>query len=322
MTIPRSCRWRRFASRVTTPPPVAMMIPERCVSSSITSSSRRRKPSSPSTSKIQGISAPVRSSITLSESKKGRWRTWERCRPRVLLPAPMGPIRKTPGASLFMTPRSVACVDVFDHLRGDKDQQLLARVVIDLATEQVTDPRQVTQQRRLDHAVVRLLLENATQHNRFAITDQNRRLQSIGIKQRLARRGTGADRVVVDLDLHQHFAFRRDLRSDLKTQLGLDKGNLGGTGSSRRLVTDLLARSDQGRLLVSGQHFRGCHQLGATLGIQCGQLKLKQAGVDIHDTKGETCCIGTLDTHVHDEIVGRYNLDIISIVDALDGNIS
>src|SRR5690606_5164062 len=283
MTIPRSCRWRRFASRVTTPPPVAMMMPGCRVSSSITSSSRRRKPSSPSTSKIQGISAPVRSSITLSESKKGRCRTWERCRPRVLLPAPMGPIRKTPGASLVMTPRSIACVDVFDHLRSDKDQQLLACVIVHLATEQVADPRQVAEQRRLDDTVVGLLLEDTPQHNRLAIAHQHGRLQAVGIKQRLARRGTGADRVVVDLDLHQHLAFRRDLRSDLKTQLGLDKGNLGGTGSSRRLVTDLLARSDQGRLLVSGQHFRGCHQLGAALGIQCGQLKLKQAGVDINE---------------------------------------
>src|SRR5690606_12978962 len=227
MTVPRSCRCRRFASRVTTPPPVAMMMPGCCVNSSITSSSRRRKPSSPSTSKIHGISAPVRSSMTLSESKKGRCRTWERCRPRVLLPAPMGPIRKTPGASLVMTPRSVACVNVFDHLRRDEDQQFLARVIIDLATEQVANPRQVTKQRRLDDTVVGDLLEDAAEHHGLAITHQHRRFKTVGIKQWLARGRIRIQGVIVHLDFHQHLAFRRDLRRHFEAQLSFNKGDLG-----------------------------------------------------------------------------------------------
>src|SRR5690606_19047411 len=282
MTVPRSCRCRRFASRVTTPPPVAMMMPGCCVSSSITSSSRRRKPSSPSTSKIHGISAPVRSSITLSESKKGRCNTWERCRPRVLLPAPMGPIRETPGASLVMTPRSVACVDVFDHLRRDEDQQLLARIAIHLATEQVADPRQVAQQRRLDDAVIGLLLENAAQNNRLSITCQHGRLKAVGVEKRLVRRRTRAYRVIIDLDLHQHLAFRCDLRRYFKAQFRLDERNLCSTCSGRRFVADLLARCNQRRLLVRSEDLRCGDQLSAPFGIQRRQLKLQQAGIDVY----------------------------------------
>src|SRR5690606_42132199 len=62
-------------------------------SSAIIACSRSRKPGSPSLSKIQGIFAPVRSSISLSESLNGNRSSLASKRPMVLLPAPIGPTR-------------------------------------------------------------------------------------------------------------------------------------------------------------------------------------------------------------------------------------
>src|SRR5690606_41319347 len=50
--------------------PISSTIPVFSVSSSITFSSRKRKPSSPSNSNTQAISAPVRRSISVSRSEE------------------------------------------------------------------------------------------------------------------------------------------------------------------------------------------------------------------------------------------------------------
>ena len=63
-TMPRAESLFLTSLLTTEPPPVARTIPCISVKSEITPSSRRRKPSSPSRSKTQAISAPVRRSIS------------------------------------------------------------------------------------------------------------------------------------------------------------------------------------------------------------------------------------------------------------------
>src|SRR5210317_1460635 len=59
----------------------------------MTADSRLRKPSSPSFSKINAISTPVRDSISSSLSTKLRCSLRAICRPTADLPAPIGPMR-------------------------------------------------------------------------------------------------------------------------------------------------------------------------------------------------------------------------------------
>src|SRR5690606_27150269 len=115
-------------------------------------------------------------------------------RPIVLLPTPMGPIRKTllfvamvnrlstpPGAlahsgrnltRLSPAPRSqAACSGLEHHLGSDKNQSLRAVRCADLAPEQDAKQRYLTQQRSGGFAANRLLPKAATQHQGFAITD-------------------------------------------------------------------------------------------------------------------------------------------------------
>src|SRR5690606_10228716 len=65
----------------------------RKLNSAITLRSRSRKPASPSTSKIQGMFAPQRASISLSESTNSNCNSLARAFPMVVLPAPIGPIK-------------------------------------------------------------------------------------------------------------------------------------------------------------------------------------------------------------------------------------
>ena len=98
----------QLSLRMTIPPPVAM-IDE--VSSAINlfnmDVSRARKPSSPSTSKIHCMSAPQASTISSSMSKNGRFRALANCLPTVLLPAPMGPMRKRWSVAMGYTCSSI-----------------------------------------------------------------------------------------------------------------------------------------------------------------------------------------------------------------------
>src|SRR5450830_680862 len=76
------------------PPPVASTISSCALSSRIISASRWRKLSSPSISKMIGMDAPVRDSISWSESTKRLFNFFARARPMVVLPAPIRPTRK------------------------------------------------------------------------------------------------------------------------------------------------------------------------------------------------------------------------------------
>src|SRR5687768_14340985 len=102
------------------------------VRSRITSASRWRKLASPSISNIRGIEAPVRASISWSESMKVLSRRLARARPMVVLPAPIRPTRKIlsttsshPSRAPDAGPPSLLQRHlVVDDLRSQEDQQL------------------------------------------------------------------------------------------------------------------------------------------------------------------------------------------------------
>ena len=86
---------RRFSSFRIDPPPVASNTFDCCVRSSSTLVSRVLKPSSPSTSKIQAMLAPALRSTSSSVSINCKPSSFANILPIVVLPTPMGPIRKT-----------------------------------------------------------------------------------------------------------------------------------------------------------------------------------------------------------------------------------
>ena len=94
-TNPRVFNNSLFSAAPTAPPPVANTILCFELSWSIIRASRIRNPFSPSTSNIQGISAPVEDSISPSESKKSRPSKSASTRPMVVFPTPIGPTRNT-----------------------------------------------------------------------------------------------------------------------------------------------------------------------------------------------------------------------------------
>src|SRR5690606_34805518 len=103
----------------------------------IAACSRSRKPCSPSTSKIHGMFAPVRCSISLSESLNGRRNSLASKRPMVLLPAPIGPTR------IILLTESTAhrnSLGVHDP-RSEEYQQLGLLVLNCLAAERVPHER-------------------------------------------------------------------------------------------------------------------------------------------------------------------------------------
>ena len=102
------------------PPPVASTTPSSSQSSAIIACSRSRKPGSPSLSKIHGILAPVRNSISLSESLNGRRSSLASNRPMVLFPAPIGPT-----SIKFRTESTTHSNRLVTHdTRSQEDQQL------------------------------------------------------------------------------------------------------------------------------------------------------------------------------------------------------
>src|SRR6056297_1029794 len=99
-TSPRSRSSTRLSSSRTLPPPVASSRASPRVNSSSMACSRLRNPASPSISKMVRTSTPQRRSISWSRSRNSRPRRRARNRPTVVLPEPIGPIRKMRGRDI------------------------------------------------------------------------------------------------------------------------------------------------------------------------------------------------------------------------------
>ena len=81
-------------------------------------------PPPPPHRKIQGISAPVRSSISVSVSANCSFSCWARYLPMVVLPAPMGPTRKTLCSAGITARQTLVEQRIGQDPRRDEDQRL------------------------------------------------------------------------------------------------------------------------------------------------------------------------------------------------------
>src|SRR5690606_8380431 len=132
--------------------------------------SRSRKPPSPSTSKIRGMLAPVRCSISLSESLNGKRNSLASKCPMVLLPAPIGPTRIR-----FCIHWLAAGLDrlIIHDPRRDEHQQFGLPILDQIAAEHSTNKRQITEEWNLVYRLALRVGENATNHDGFTIADQH-----------------------------------------------------------------------------------------------------------------------------------------------------
>src|SRR6516162_8541093 len=157
------------------------------VSASIASCSRWRKPASPSFSKMNGMSTPVRRSISASLSWNGSPSVRASWRPTAVLPEPIGPIRNTlvlpsmpadehtqqrarpPEGGRLDRPgndqASVIDVDALAHdLRRNEDHELVLVVLVVGVLEQMPEDRDVAEVGHLGVVLALRGLENAAEH--------------------------------------------------------------------------------------------------------------------------------------------------------------
>src|SRR5579863_8974321 len=274
-TQPRSRRLRRFSSSSTAPPPVASTMRGVAVSASIASRSRCRKPASPSFSKMNGMSTPVRRSTSASLSWKGRPRARASWRPTALLPEPMGPTRKTlvlpsmggdripkmqrppAGGRFIVAGRNGSVIDVdalAQDLRGNEDHELILVVLVGRALEQVANDGDVAQVRHLGVVLALGGLQDAAEHHGLAVVHQH-----LGGDFARVDRGHvhparghyhGADVVVTHVEVEDDAVVRRDVRCHSERQHRLPKLDGGGAARGGLLVRNLHALLDSRLLLV------------------------------------------------------------------------
>src|SRR6516165_11450692 len=299
-TQPRSLSSRRFSASSTAPPPVASTMPSNAVSASIASRSRWRKPSSPSLSKMNGISTPVRRSISASLSWKGSCSTRARWRPTAVLPEPIGPTRNTlllpiirptgypktvrppEGGRTQLSPgpeRSVIDAHALVHdLRSDEDHQLILVVLVTGVLEQVPEERDVPEIRDLGVVLALRGLEDAAEHHRLAVVHQHLGCDLAGVDRgdvhAAGRHHHAADAVVAHVEVHDDAVVGRDLRGDLERQHRLLELNGGGAARGGLLIRDLDALLDGRFLLVGGDHARGGDDVRLRLRLRRTQLEV------------------------------------------------
>src|SRR5690554_3952243 len=185
------------------PPPVASTKPRHCISSAMTCCSRSRNPRSPSSSKIRGMLAPVRSSITRSESLKVSPSSLASSRPMVLLPVPIGPTR------VRLRLRSTSMVQanglVGQNARRDKDQQLRFAVADQVALEQSTNKWHIAQHWYFFTRPVLLIGKHAANYDSFAIRHQHLAIHFVFLDWRYAIQRVGKVWLILGyLDVHDN----------------------------------------------------------------------------------------------------------------------
>src|SRR5690606_1872282 len=189
---PARMAWR-FSGLRMAPPPVATTWPCSRHSSASTHCSRSRKPCSPSTSNIHGMFAPVRCSISLSESLKASRNSLANNRPMVLFPAPIGPTMIR-----FCTTLTTHCYRLVVHdTRSNEDQQLGFLVLHDVAAEQAAEERQVAQEGHFFHTLGLGVGEHTTDNDGFTIRHQDLGIHLVLVDRRHAIEGIGEVRRIL-----------------------------------------------------------------------------------------------------------------------------
>src|SRR5690606_24239421 len=189
----------RFSGRRLAPPPVATTWPCSRHSSASTHCSRSRNPCSPSTSNIHGIFAPVRCSISLSESLKASRNSLANSRPMVLFPAPIGPTMIR-----FCTTLTTHCYRLVVHdTRSEEDEQLGFLVLHDIAAEQAAEDRQVAREELFFHTVHVGLGVLSTDDAGFSIRHLDLGIHLVLVDRRHAIEGIGEVRRILG-NFHFH----------------------------------------------------------------------------------------------------------------------
>src|SRR5690242_4867490 len=120
-------------------------------------------------------------------------------------------------------------------LGSDEEDQLLSRGGNRAALEEVAEHRDVAEQRHLENVDRVLCLDDAADHDRAAIGDQNLRGRLLRDQGRIAADLTAeVRRRVLDIDVQEDGVLDRDLWSDLQPERCLDVLGCRGTAQLRR----------------------------------------------------------------------------------------
>src|SRR5690554_2594311 len=231
------------------PPPVASTKPRHCISSAMTCCSRSRNPRSPSSSKIRGMLAPVRSSITRSESLKASPSSLASSRPMVLLPAPIGPTRVR--LRLRITSMVQANGLVGQNARCNENQQLRFIINHHVALEQTPNDGNITKKRNLIFAFETLIRKHSAQYNGFTIGHQNLGSNLVLIDRRHTIQCISKVNLILGyLDVHDNTVIGSNLWRHFQRQRCLFKGGAGRTTGAGLLIWNFFAFHDFRSFLV------------------------------------------------------------------------
>src|SRR5690348_2381918 len=196
------------------------------------------------------------------------------------------------GAVTRAVPVSYPAVNLLHHgflaqdVRRDEYQQLRLAVLVHLVAEERPENRDVAEERHLGDIVFILELVDAAQHNRLPVPDQHRRvdLAMVVLRHEAAARigHQPTDRILEDLELHEHAIVGRDRRRHMEFQrsiLELHRRRAlatAGAGVLERQVADLLALDDRGFLIVGGDDLGLRNGFAATFLLRRRQFQVEQ----------------------------------------------